>query len=386
MSAPLSAAERLARLRLSRSENVGPVTFRHLLSRYGTAMAALEALPELARRGGRTKPLRIAGVAEAKRELERLEALGAGVVIVDEPDYPPVLAALDDAPPILTVQGARHLLARPTVAIVGARNASLNGRRFAETLARDLGAAGWVVVSGLARGIDGAAHQGALASGTIACVAGGVDVVYPPEHADLHAEIAARGAVVSEMPPGTQPTARHFPRRNRVIAGLSLGVVVVEAAEKSGSLITARLAGEQGREVMAVPGSPLDPRCKGTNGLIRDGAHLIEGAADVMAVLTPLLHRLKEPRQGDLFAHPPPPPPTPLDETGLAKARTLVLELLGPSPVLVDELIRECHLSSAFVSAVLLELELAGKLDRLPGNRVALAGAPPDDKSAGRGD
>jgi DNA processing protein len=369
---PLSAAETLDWLRLARSERVGPVLFRELIGRYGSARDALAGLPELARRGGRAMPLRIASRADAERELAAHARLGARLIASCEPEYPERLAALEDAPPVITVHGDAGLLAGRIVAVVGARNASVNGRRFAEALARGLGDAGFRVVSGLARGIDSAAHQGALDGGTVAVVAGGADVVYPPENAALHAAIAARGAVVAESPLGTAPHAHHFPRRNRIISGLSLGVVVVEAALKSGSLITARYAAEQGREVFAVPGSPLDPRCRGTNGLLRDGAHLVEGADDVIGVLGSL-HGAEIPR--------PTAPDSPVGGPGkpveslenAAAMHAKVLELLDPHPVPVDELVRRCQLSPAALMTALLELELAGRVVRHAGNRVALA-------------
>ncbi|HEX2113811.1 MAG TPA: DNA-processing protein DprA, partial [Alphaproteobacteria bacterium] len=284
-SIPVSDSERRDRLRLIRTDNVGPVTYLQMLRHFGSATAALQALPELARRGGRAKPPRIPSIMEAEAEIALAAKRGARLITWGETSYPATLAAVTDAPPVLYVLGRGELLLQRAVAIVGARNASANGVRFARQLAADLGSAGLVVVSGLARGIDTAAHQGALATGTIGVMAGGVDVVYPPENSRLHADIAARGAVVSEMPPGLEPQARHFPRRNRIVSGLSVGVVVVEASPRSGSLITARLAGEQGRDVFAVPGSPLDPRARGTNDLIRQGATLTEGAADVLAAL-----------------------------------------------------------------------------------------------------
>ncbi len=267
----LSRAERLAWLRLIRTENVGPITFRQLLRRFGSADAALDALPDLARRGGRARPIRICSAAAARCELEALEALDARLIALFEPDYPLALAALDDAPPLICCFGLPHLLQRNAVAVVGARNASANGRRQARQIAAELGSAGLLVVSGMARGIDAAAHEGALDSGTVAVVAGGVDVIYPEENGALYGEIKARGVVLSEMPAGTVPQARHFPRRNRLISGMALGTLVVEAAPHSGSLITARFALDQGREVLAVPGSPLDPRARGCNDLIRQG-------------------------------------------------------------------------------------------------------------------
>ncbi len=360
----------LDRLRLARSEGVGPVVYRRLIARFGTPGAALAALPALARRGGRAEPPRIPGRAEAERELRALRRLGARLIALGDPDYPPALAAIEDAPPVFTLRGRAELLTRPAVGIVGARNASLNGRRFAERLARELGEAGLVVVSGLARGIDAAAHAGALATGTIAALAGGLDHVYPPENAALHARIGTEGALIAEAPPGTVPTSRMFPRRNRIVSGLALGVIVVEAASRSGSLITARRAAEQGRLVFAVPGSPVDPRSEGSNQLIRDGATLVFEAAHVVEALAPLVpasHGLQ------------PPPPMLPDEDRLppempgAEAHAAVLAHLSVDPTAVDELMRDVQLSPPSLQAVLLELELAGRIDRLPGNRVALS-------------
>ena len=360
-----SEAERLDWLRLYRSENVGPATFFRLLEHFGTAGRALEALPELARRGG-GKPIKVAPQAAAERELAALAKLGATLILAKESGFSLPLRAVE-ATPLLSVRGHPHLLTRHAVAVVGARNASAAGRRFAQSLAADLGKADLVVVSGLARGIDAAAHEGSLESGTIAVVAGGVDVIYPPENAGLYERIVQSGCVVSEMPPGTQPQASHFPRRNRLISGLALGVVVVEASARSGSLITARIALEQGREVFAVPGSPLDPRSEGPNGLIKQGATLVESAADVVNGLADLLRRpLGEPRR-DGYAAPPSLPA----ESDLAAARVKVLEALGPTAVPVDEIIRQCQLSAAIASMVLLELELAGRLERHPGGLVA---------------
>lgn len=370
---PLSASERLDWLRLIRSENVGPRTFSRLLERFGSAAEALAALPDLAKRGGRARPIGIWPRAAAERELQAVERLGARLIATVEPGYPAYLAAIEDAPPLICVRGDASLLARPMVAMVGARNASLNGRNLARRLAADLGRAGLVVASGLARGIDTAAHEGALASGTVAAMAGGVDVVYPPENARLYDEIVGGGGVaVSEMIPGTQPQASHFPRRNRIVSGLSLGVVVVEASLRSGSLITARLAGEHGREVFAVPGSPLDARAAGPNELIAAGAVLTRDAGDVMRVLSDLLRRpLAEGRRSQFRGASPARP----DEGELAAARSAILDCLSPTAVLVDEIIRQCQLSPSVVSMVLLELELAGRLERQSGNRVALLAA-----------
>ena len=369
---PRSDAQRLAWLRLWRSENVGPVTFRQLLRRFGSAEAALAALPELARRGGRDRPLAICSAPAAERELAQLGRMGGHLITMADPAFPPLLAQLDDAPPQLSALGRIELLAGRSVALVGARNASANGRLLAETMARQLGELGWVVVSGLARGIDSAAHRGALASGTIAVLAGGLDRPYPPESEALYRAIAERGLVVAELELGRVPQARHFPRRNRIVSGLSLGTVVVEAALQSGSLITARLAGEQGREVMAVPGSPLDPRCRGANQLIRQGATLVEGAGDVTEALSGFAGQARTPMQ------PLAAPSEALSnlsediEITAKSSRNLVEERLGPSPVAVDELLRQCQMSPPFLRMTLLELELAGRLIWHPGNRVSL--------------
>ena len=370
---PLSDAERLDWLRLIRSDNVGPATFYHLLRHFGSAAAAIDGFPDLARRGGR-RDIRLSGADDAAAELERVGAAGARLIAAIEPDYPAPLAAVEDAPPVLSVLGDSGLFARPTVAIVGARNASTNGKRFARQMAEELGEAGFVVASGLARGVDGAAHEGALGTGTIAVLAGGVDNCYPPDHSRLYDEIVQQGALISEQPAGLEPMGRHFPRRNRLISGLSLGVVVVEAAMRSGSLITARMALEQGREVFAVPGSPLDPRCRGTNNLLRQGAALTESAADVLAALDGAsgsrMQGFAE-HYGDLFDAPATAETPPPD---LDQARRSVEEFLSPSPTMVDELIRDSQMSPASVATVLLELELAGRLERLPGNRVVLVG------------
>lgn len=350
------------RLRLVRSAGIGPVTARQLVQRFGSAGAALEALPDLARRGG-GKPPRISGRDEAEREIDRVEKLGARWLVLGQGLYPRALAELEDAPPLLVVKGNLALLDRPMVAIVGARNASAAACRFARGLAHDLGREGIVVVSGLARGIDSAAHDGAMDTGTIGCAAGGIDIFYPPENEARQRRMSEVGLVVSERPAGLEPRARDFPRRNRIIAGLSAGTVVVEAAPRSGSLITARLAGEAGREVMAIPGSPLDPRAQGCNQLIRDGATLVQGAADVIEMLRPSsVSRMAE------------PPPEPFDSrVGPAEtAREAILGLLGPVAVSVDELVRQSGAPTPDVQLVLLELDLAGRLDRHAGGRVSL--------------
>ncbi len=369
----LSAADKLDWLRLIRSEQVGPITFARLIERFGDAANALSALPELARRGGRAEALRICDHATAMREIEGLEKLGGRVIALGEEDYPPALAALDDAPPLISVLGRADVLKKPMIAVVGARNASANGRRFAQSLSRDLGQAGLVIASGMARGIDAAAHEGALATGTVAVVAGGVDVIYPQENAALYDRIVANGAVAAEEPLGLQPQARHFPKRNRLISGLALGVLVVEAAQRSGSLITARFALEQGREVFAVPGSPLDPRCHGTNDLIRHGATLTQSADDVMEQIRGMLRRpIAEPDRPEYVGRQAVPAPA-LTGQALDSAREKIVESLGPSPVQVDEIVRQCQLSPAIVAAVLLELELAGRLNRHPGHQISLA-------------
>ena len=365
----LTAQERRDRLRLARTDQVGAVTFHALLSRFKSAGRALEALPNLSLRGGRTHPLRPVSIGDAERELRSGEALGARLIVFGDQDYPKSLAVSEPAPPILWVMGVPGLLERPALSIVGARNASAAGQRFGRSLAYDLGNAGFVVVSGLARGIDGAAHQGAIETGTIAVLAGGIDDVYPPEHRDLYADIARRGLLVSENAPGRKAQARDFPRRNRIIAGLSAGVVVVEAELKSGSLITARLAAEMGREVFAVPGSPLDPRSRGVNELLRQGATLCEGLQDIAREMA--RHRPIAEPQRDLFGD------EPLDEESLARIaealRHRLLELISVTPVSRDELVRASGAPAGAVLAVLIELQLAGRIDLLPGGMVSVA-------------
>jgi DNA processing protein len=357
----------VARLRLIRTDSIGPVTYRQLLARFGSAGAAIDALPDLARRGGRS--LVVATVAEAEGELAALAAIGAKMLFIGTPAYPALLAGLESAPPVLAARGDTTLVERPAVAIVGARNASAAGVRFARQLAADLAGEELVIVSGLARGIDSAAHQGAMAGGTIAVVAGGVDVAYPPENAALMAEIAEKGLVIAEQMPGVEPQARHFPRRNRVIAGLSLGTLVVEGAPRSGSLITARIAAEAGREVMAVPGSPLDPRAQGCNILIREGATLIQTAADVVEALSAFG---EGPQLGLRFkAAEPVAFYTDIAQDAGEGERAAVLALLSPTPVPVDELVRLSMLPAAQVATVLLDLELEGRLMRHAGGRVS---------------
>jgi DNA processing protein len=361
MAAP---ADEIARLRLIRSDNIGPVTYFHLLARFGSAQAALDAIPDLAGRGGGQAP-RLATAADAQREIEQVARLGARHLFLGESSYPPLLAEIESAPPALIVKGELDLLARIPVAIVGARNASAAACRFARHLAQELGVAGIVVVSGLARGVDSAAHDGALETGTIAVIAGGIDVPYPPENEARQQAIGERGLLVAEQPPGTEPRSRHFPYRNRIIAGLTLGTVVVEAAPKSGSLITARRAGDFGREVMAVPGSPLDPRAQGCNLLIRDGATLVQNAEDVIEAISPIGGRTVRQPAFDYVAA---GPSADVEEA----ARRTIIDLLAPTPVHLDELIRQSGQPPAAVHTVLLELELAGRLERHAGGRVAL--------------
>ena len=364
----LSEEQRLDWLRLIRTDNIGPRTFRDLVNHYGGARAALAALPALARRGGASAPARICSREQAQAELKAAQARGIAFVALGEPDYPPRLQMIDDAPPLLAVRGKLAVLMRPLVAIVGSRNASAAGVKFAERLAHELGQAGFATVSGLARGIDAAAHRASLATGTIAVLAGGHDRIYPAEHSDLLESILAEGAAISEMPLTWEPRARDFPRRNRLISGLSVGVVIVEAARRSGSLITARLAGEQGREVFAVPGSPLDPRAEGTNGLLKQGATLVTEAADIIAVLEPILGRgFDVPAQ-----EPAPDVPGPLDVEPGEDERARITGLLGPTPVSIDDLVRLSHTSPAIVRTVLLELEIAGRLERHGGGLVSL--------------
>lgn len=357
---PLTRDELIDWLRLGGAEGVGPVTFRQLLVKHGSARAALGHV--------RNPP----PVDRVERELQAAGRDGVRVVPACEADYPDALRQIDDAPPVIWVSGAVDVLHRPCIAIVGARNASLNGRKLAKKLAADLADAGFVVVSGLARGIDAAAHEGALSTGwSAAVVASGVDVVYPPEHRPLYQRLLKAGAVLSELWPSTEPQAGHFPRRNRIISGLSKGVIVVEATPNSGSLITARQALDQGREVFAVPGSPLDPRSEGPNALIRDGAVLVRSAEDVLEIVG-------RPEKKDS---------TLTDQNNIGSQNTeiygdidpmtlrgQILQALGPTPVAVDELVRQCQVSAPSLTTLLLELELEGLVERYPGNRVARIG------------
>ncbi|WCT73821.1 DNA-processing protein DprA [Sphingomonas naphthae] len=352
----------LARLRLIRTRSIGPVAYAQLIARFGSAEAALDALPDLARRGG-GRAVAPPPIADIVREAEAVDRFGARYLFRGQGLYPRLLAEIEAAPPAIVAKGDLTLLDRPAVAMVGARNASAAAGRFARQLAHDLGADKMVVVSGLARGIDTAAHAGSIDQGTIAVIAGGLDIFYPPENEALQRAIGERGVVIAEMPPGTEPRARHFPYRNRIIAGIGRGTIVVEAAPRSGSLITARYAADYGREVMAVPGSPLDPRAQGCNLLIREGATLIQSAADVLESLGTLTGLVREPA-------PRAAPLAPID-AGDAERRA-VTDLLGNTPVPVDELVRQSGVPAAAVQTVLLELELAGRLERHAGNRVAL--------------
>jgi DNA processing protein len=359
------ADSREARLRLLRSANIGPISYRQLIARFGSAEAALDALPMLAARGGGRAP-RIADAGSIRREIAAVEKLGARYLFLDDPDYPGLLAETESAPPALILCGRRELAAGSCVAMVGARNASAAACRFARQLALGLADQGITVVSGLARGIDTAAHIGSLAGGTIGVIASGIDIAFPPENAELQERVAREGLLVAEQPPGTEPLARFFPSRNRIIAGLAIGTVVVEAAPRSGSLITARIAAEAGREVMAVPGSPLDPRAQGCNLLIREGATLVQSVDDILEMIRPIDARAVRSPASRFEGAPP-------EDASDAQRRT-VTGLLGPVPVSVDELIRQSGFAPAVVQTVLLELELAGRLERHAGGRTSLIG------------
>ena len=366
----LTDAEQLDWLQLIRTDNIGPITFHRLVARFGSPGEAMKALPQLAAKAGRKLPLKPSPRDDAEAELDRATTIGARLLTQADGDYPEYLAAIPDAPPIIYVRGHATLFERPAIAIIGARNASGVGRKIARNLAKGLGQAEIVVASGLARGIDGAAHEAALKSGTIAVVAGGVDVIYPPEHGELTERIANEGAIISEQPPGATPTARDFPKRNRLISGLSRGVCVVEAAARSGTLITARFALEQGREVFAVPGSPLDPRCQGANRLIRDGATLVERADDIIEALSSAyqgahetgrdLFDWREENQ-DAFSE---------EETG--RVRSAVLETLSFTPLHRDELLREIDAPASLIIDALIGLVLAGEAEEHSGGKFSL--------------
>ena len=368
--------EALNWLHLIRTENVGPVTFRHLLEQFGTTEEALKALPDLAKKGGRKKPLKAPGMATIEREYKQIRKLKGDILTLNDPRYPALLQHIPDAPPVITVIGNTDLLQRQSLAIVGARNASQNGLRFAQTIAQQMGAQDYAITSGLARGIDTAAHNGALETGTIAVLAGGADIVYPQENTKLYEQIKDKGGlIIAESPLGVQPRNTHFPRRNRIVSGLSVGILVVEATLKSGSLITARLAGEHGRDVFAVPGHPHDPRASGPNALIRDGATLVQRAEDILEALhiLPGLSDSAEPTNEDAFKA---PPSRPLDVSDAD--RPGVIDLLSRSGPPVHDLVRQSGLNIAQLQTILLELELAGHLQRLPGNQVCLIGAIDD--------
>lgn len=411
----LPQSERLARMRLARSTNIGPITFRKMLDRFGSARHAIEHLPDIISRSGTARTITLASRDDTVAEIEQAKAAGARPIILGDPEYPVMLSRIEDAPPYFYAIGRTELLSRTSIGVVGARNASANGRGFARKISHHLCEAGYVITSGMARGIDGAAHDAALLAsgtnggGTIAVLGGGVDVVYPREHQELYEKICVNGCVISEMPPGLKPQARHFPRRNRIISGLSFGTVVIEAGRNSGSLITARFAAEQGRDVFAVPGSPTDPRAAGPNSLIRDGAILCDSAD----VILDALHMAEKNTQffegchqfntdarqtalessgsgyADILAsmdmeeafHSPEEPPQHIEKDTLIAENTPELEdstdkekvlgLLSSAPLLVDELIRASELPAEHVSTILIELELAGRVERHPGNRVS---------------
>lgn len=377
----LDDAQRLACLRLIRSENIGPVTWRELINLYGGASAALEALPELSRRGGRGKPLRICPRDRAEAELDAASRIGARPVFTIEPGYPPALAFIEHPPPMLYVKGKTEHFSRPAIGIVGSREASANGISLAREFATKLGQAGLTIVSGLARGIDAAAHQASLATGTVAVLAGGIDVVYPPEHKALYDQIGEAGCIVSEHWPGFTPRAQDFPRRNRIVSGISRGVVIVEAARRSGTLTTARHAAEQGRVVFAVPGHPRDPRAEGTNHLLKEGATLVLAAEDILEALRPQLGSAFAESAAGIEPLPPhaekPIPLTsgiagPLPQTLGNGDREAIVSALGPAPVAVDDLIRSVGLEPRLVQVVLIELALAGRIERHSGGMVSL--------------
>ncbi len=375
-TAELSDEERLACLRLIRSDNVGPVTFRDLINHYGGATKALEALPALSRRAGSGRPIRICPRDDAERELDAARRAGATALFTIEPNYPALLARSEAPPPMLYVKGNPELLNAPSVAIVGSRQCSAAGSQLTRIFAADLAEAGFVIVSGLARGIDRAAHETSLKTGTVAVIAGGIDWVYPPEHVELQARIGSEGCLVTERPPGLKPRDKDFPRRNRIIAGLVHGVVIVEAAARSGTLVTARCANDLGREVFAIPGHPLDPRAEGTNRLIKQGATLVTEAADVIEVLRPIMGL--EERRYDYTAAQEPDPVEPADakpaapELAPEDVLKMVLSALGPAPVTIDAIARQSGISVQSVQIALLELDLSGRIERQGYSLVAL--------------
>ncbi|MGJ8529726.1 DNA-processing protein DprA [Maritalea sp.] len=364
----LTDNQKLAWLRLIRSENVGPATFKRLINRYGHVDAALAALPELAARGGAAKPIKICPLADAEAELEKLHKIGGNLIGLGEPDYPPLLAHTSSAPPILSVLGEAKFDLHKSIAIVGARNASAAGMALTRQLAAELGQNGYAIISGLARGIDSAAHTASLSAGTVAVFAGGIDFIYPEQNRDLAKSIVDNGGLlVTEMPFGTRPIARDFPRRNRIVAGISLGVLVIEAAIRSGSLITARLANEQNRDVMAIPGFPLDPRAAGGNKLIRDGATLVRNVDDILEEITTF-----ELAQPDLFQEDGDDQFVDWDIDDTPTAAQEVLSSLSHTPIAIDEIIRSTALPAQAVQMVLLDLEIAGRIERSSGQLVNL--------------
>lgn len=372
----LSDRQRLNWLRLIRTDNIGPVTFRDLILFCGSASSAIEMLPDFNIRGGSARPIRVMSMDDAERELETIDRAGARLVGMGEPDYPPQLKNCEAPPPLVTIKGNAAVFNKPPVAIVGSRNASVIGARFTERLANDLGEAGFAVISGLARGIDAAAHRASLKTGTVAVLAGGLDRPYPPENLPLYRAIPEEGGVlISEMPMGAEPRSRDFPRRNRIIAGLSLGLIVVEAAERSGSLISARMAGDMGRTVFAVPGSPLDPRARGTNLLLKQGATLVTEANDVIEMLRPLAgssaYPTDMPTQPDLLS-PAMEEPESYQPIATEEQRDIVIDALGPVPTDIDTLVRHTGLDTGAIQLILLELDLAGRLHRYARNQVAL--------------
>ncbi|MBN9413202.1 MAG: DNA-processing protein DprA [Candidatus Paracaedimonas acanthamoebae] len=368
----LSAEEKINWIRLSRAEPIGPITFFELIQRYGSAGKALDDLPEITFKGNYKRKFKIPTIEEASQELEEHHRIKADLIAFSESDYPEILRHIADPPPLISILGDRKSLQKQALAIVGARNASLNGCHFSQKLATELGSYGYQIVSGLARGIDTSAHQGALKSGTIAVLAGGIDHIYPRENRELYYSVAEQGVIIAESPFGTIPQASFFPRRNRIIAGLSLGVIIIEAAKQSGSLVTARFALEQGREVFVVPGSPLDPRSYGANMLIRQGATLIQNTDDIISgvenlgKIKPVLKQQeKKPESQENSS---------FNKENNAKMQQHILDLLSISPIGVDEIIRECHFSTAEVMLALLELELAGRIHRHPGGQISLKG------------
>lgn len=375
----LAEAKPVDVLRLIRSENVGAITFFQLIRRYGTPAKALEALPELAKRGGMRRAIQVASLPLVETELQKATAFGAKLILYGQPDYPDLLHQVHDAPPLLMLRGSPSLWRkRRCLAVVGSRNASAAGCSLTRKLARDCGEMGFTIVSGLARGIDAAAHQGSLTSGTVGVIAGGIDNIYPPENRPLYDQLAETGAILSEQPFGSAPISRSFPSRNRIIAGMCEGLLVVEAAPKSGSLISATYALEYGREVMAIPGSPLDPRSQGTNGLIKQGAQLIETAEDIFRALQSPTHQALAEVEAPSFSDVPIKEPS---ESELNEARNILLKKLSPVPIQMDILARETGIPIALIQSILLELELAGRLTRSPGGKIALNYAADDSGS-----